>query len=1089
MPTPTQLPIKYCKALPASSSTTTPAQAARFMDKALYEFWGFCVNGGQSLTVPGGFAATNGVSFPSGFQSGSSTLLATGSDGSTTFGTDVFRSTTVDFVNGFSGSLIGKYLVTWTPGGSSTDDSVYLIKSVEDRSHIRVDVNSGGTRRRGNHAYFTDRSSIMFRIVDILQAARLAGWQDGHHLIMQFAGAPLVNPGQLAPQVRFVHHTQSSGPNTGQEGDFGVIVSPSGSWNGSVFSDATAEQMGTWFNAPVTGLSNGLSAYTFIGAKDFIIVEAESRLGISGSTQGASTLGAGLHVEVPQRLYPAATDPNPVAWMAWSASLPSQVASTYYNGFNMVGFDGAVRQWTTLVRSPMGTQVRSDYTGAAYGTGQWQQFGVPSFRFAFMGYNDYDDARVTSDGLLSLALGGQFSLARARLRRARFTTNDLVRGSRLGDPLNDTNSWSVVSNGVLWPWDNSILPFGAWQALSAGALSSSALPAVPIASLDFSALPMGAFTGSLPGGSTYACLSGTQRGTIGTDVSGNVVVTAAAIAPNVPLIGDGGLGLGRGLVIEPSATFKPITPATGMVWFDANGSHITSSAGQVAPDGTTTAVRWDWGVPAPTYTSGLSDFTTGIVPATGSINISLFVKHLNTTKINMYNPYNVNTLPVQDLAPQVWTRFDMTSSAVGGNSGHGIGGDTGVSPPPLLNAWSGHLIQGVSYPLEPTGATTIALTTSRLLTTPLATGATNLRTGPQNINVRLVMKGGSTEQSGPVYLISWDATTYVVFDNVTKLLTVSSGGSTVTFVARGVYFNRDDIEFWIRFGAGGPTRAGYHVIGGPKVDLGSGAVLPDVAASNAKLCRANDDGGVLGCWLKRIDVYAQSDIPPWMLGATVLGSFAPAKEQWNQLAVHGNSRVSAQPETFATIQQQLPGHLSNWTMINVGHSNAVTSGGAAGTNLQTFALSEIDPLINHNAFLRALLYFEAVNGILILGTTAAQEWAKIQSYYSDRAAAGWNAFIFVTLPMEDPARQPGFAAANPTLQAYNALVRAQYASFAASLGVTRTALIDVELDSFIDMTDPAKSYDGTHWTALTYSHLQQVDNAPINGLWTPALVS
>jgi len=616
--------------------------------------------------------------------------------------------------------------------------------------------------------------------------------------------------------------------------------------------------------------------------------------------------------------------------------------------------------------------------------------------------------------------------------------------------------------------------------------SGSLLPGIPIASLDFSALPMGAFTGSLPGGSTYACLSGTQRGTIGVDSSGNVIVTAATIAPNVPLIGDGGLGLGRGLVIEPSATFKPITPATGMVWFDAAGSHITSSAGQVAPDGTTTAVRWDWGVPAPTYNAGISDFTTGIVPATGSVNISLFVKHLNTTKINMYNPYNVNTLVAQDLAPAVWTRFDLTSSAVGGNSGHGIGGDAGVSPPPLLNAWSGHIVQGVLYPLEPTGATTLALTSPRLLTTPTGTGASNLRTGPQNVNVRLVMKGRSTEQTDPWYLISWDATTFVRVDNVTKLLTVSSGGTTVTFSLKGVYFNRDDVEVWFRFGGGQPTRAGYHVIGGPKVDLGSGAVLPDVAGSvaNVKLCRSSADTGILGCWLKRIDVYAQGDLPPWMLGATVSSSFVPAIEQQPFIMVYGGSRISAQPDTLVTTQQQLPGHLLRWKAGNLGRATFST------TDLLPLAAADVDSQIDVNRFFRAFAYLEVINGIHNLGHDAITEYGLIQQMYAGRVAAGYNAVIVMTAPLVDPSRGLGisYGPSNATISACNALLRANYPSFGPN-----AILIDLELDPWFDpitgVTDPTKCSDGVNWTALTYTHVQVTYANQIMAMFNSSYVS
>lgn len=457
MATAQQIPVKYCKTLLASGSTSmTPTQAARFFDKLLYEFWGFCVNGTNSLTVPGGFAPVSGVNYPTGFQSGSSVLLAQGRDGSTTFGTDVFGSQSTNFLSVNSGSLIGRYLVTWVPGQSSTDDSVYLIKSVEDANHLRVDIHTGGTRRVGNHPVFWDRNNISFRVVDILATTNLTGWGEGHSMVLSFVAAPTVNAGQAVPQVRFFHHTQSNG----SEGNVGLVVSPSGSWSASgTFSDAATEVTGTWFNAPAGGgASNGLCTYTLIGAGDFLIAEARGP-----AVQGVSySNGAGFHIEVPQRLYSKQVDPNPIAWAMWTNAAPSQVAATYYNGLNMVGIDGVARPWTTLVRSPMGTQVQPLYTGSPYGTGQWQQFTIPDLKFGLINFDQYDQRYVTTDGLMSLQLPGQFSMRRARLRRVRFTANNLQRGARIGDPVTEPAGWTCVSNGVLWPWDNSILPLGPW---------------------------------------------------------------------------------------------------------------------------------------------------------------------------------------------------------------------------------------------------------------------------------------------------------------------------------------------------------------------------------------------------------------------------------------------------------------------------------------------------------------------------------------------------------------------------------------------------------------------------------------------------
>ena len=454
MPTAQQIPIKYVKSLSSTGSYfLTPATAARFVSKLLYEFWGFCVNGGTSLTQPGGIAD---LSFPTGFQSGSTVLLARGADGSTTFGTDIFQSTSVNFTQINSGSLIDKYLVTWVPGGSSTDDSVYRVTAVLDATHLQVDVHSGGTRRLGNHPCFWDRHGINWRLVDINAATQLSGWNDGRYMVLNLPAAPTVNAGQLVPQVKVTHHTQSAGPNIGLEGNIGIQVSPSGSWNSTthLFSDASPEVTGTWFNG--TGAGVGAANYTLIGGGDFLIAEARS---FAPGPQGNFTAGAGFHVEVPQRLYPQNVDPNPMAWLTWSNATPSQVAGTYYNGFTMFDHAGTVRQWTTLVRSPMGTKVRSDYTGNAYGTGQWQQFGLPAFRFALISLDLEDMQYLTTDGILSQPLAAQFSASRARLRRVRFTTADLKRGARLGD----SPGWVHVSNGVLWPWDNSTQPEGPWR--------------------------------------------------------------------------------------------------------------------------------------------------------------------------------------------------------------------------------------------------------------------------------------------------------------------------------------------------------------------------------------------------------------------------------------------------------------------------------------------------------------------------------------------------------------------------------------------------------------------------------------------------
>ena len=454
------IPIKHCKTLLASGSTTlTAAQTARFFDKLLYEFWGFCVNGSDSVLEPGGIAS---LSYPDGFASGSNVLLATGQDGFTFFGSNIFGSTSIDFSAVADGNLLGKYLVTWVEGSDSFDDGIYQILRVEDPTRIRVDIHSAGTRRLGNHPFFWARSNINFRIVDIMEATRLSGWSTNHYMVLNFSGAPLVNPGQATTQVRVFHTSSLSG---GSEGTVGLVISPSGSWNpgAQTFTDGTPIASGSFAISNVQGVGSAGTSnviFSLAGASDFLMGHVRA---LTGGPQGNATAGSGFHIEIPQRLYSGSVDPNPVAWVCWTNATPSQVANTYYNGWQMVGLTGSVNRWYALVRSPMGAKVRSEYTGKAYGTGQWQQFSDADHRFTFMNYDQDSNQYITSDGVLSYPVAGQFSSRRVRLRHVRFTMPTLARGARLGDPFFTGLAWTHLANGVLWPWDNSILPERPWR--------------------------------------------------------------------------------------------------------------------------------------------------------------------------------------------------------------------------------------------------------------------------------------------------------------------------------------------------------------------------------------------------------------------------------------------------------------------------------------------------------------------------------------------------------------------------------------------------------------------------------------------------
>jgi hypothetical protein len=430
--------VKFVKAIESNTFSLTPSRAGRWFSKLLYEFWGFVINGGDDLQVAYGFAS-GGLNFPSGFTTGSH-VLAAGNDGSTSFGASTFFSPTTDFLSlNVTGSLLGKYLVAWQSGSTSTDDGIYKILYVESTNRLILDVTNGATPRRGNKSVFWDRSRINFRIVDIEATTNLAGWSDGQGMTLQFAASD-VNPGQANSQFHwhFINSQLSLGA---------MSISPSGSWTGSDFVDSGSYVSQQFFNS-----TDGRLLVSLAGGKDFLSCHVN---GIDNTLQSTNT-PSGFHVEIPKRLYPKENDPNPITFMTWGVNqTPNQVSGTYNTGFYMVGQDGNLRSWTTLVRAPLGDHTTASFS--AIGQGIWQGITNSSINSG-INYNPYDNTLLVSDGVLHLNQSGQFSFARCRLRRVRFTSTQHRNGDRFGD------EWVYVVNGILWPWNNTIMPLGPnWE--------------------------------------------------------------------------------------------------------------------------------------------------------------------------------------------------------------------------------------------------------------------------------------------------------------------------------------------------------------------------------------------------------------------------------------------------------------------------------------------------------------------------------------------------------------------------------------------------------------------------------------------------
>ncbi len=461
-PDPTH-PIKLVKGLQSPPNVQlTAQQAGRFFFKLIYEFWGFCVNGASSLTVPGGLVSS-GMALPSGFESGSAVLLGAGNDGTTDFGGANFSSQQVNFseisaLQPSGSTLVGKYLVTWKPDDPSPDDSIYRITGVQDASHILVDVSTGGTTRLGGKAYFSARSNIRFRVVDFVSASQLTGWTTSgvlsQSIILNLDAAPNVNPAQLVPQVKL--------DLTSSQAVFRMTVSPSGSWTGTTFTDASTQLSQSWFSSG----SAGVGSFVVLGGRDFLITNFAG----TGGAWLSTSRKPGFHIEVPQRLYPPQNDPNPVAWFMWTNSGGSDGLSpttgSLASGFKMVCQDGTTRDWITMTRCPLPGGDRVNYAITPASGGLWYGISRTNTPYARAHFNSFSGSYLTTDAVLmqsGSSANAQYSLSRVRLRRVRFTGRNTPPYLRLGE------RWVHIGGGVLWPWDGSERPYGIFW-MGAGAI-------------------------------------------------------------------------------------------------------------------------------------------------------------------------------------------------------------------------------------------------------------------------------------------------------------------------------------------------------------------------------------------------------------------------------------------------------------------------------------------------------------------------------------------------------------------------------------------------------------------------------------------
>jgi len=277
--------------------------------KWAYEFWGFCVNGTASTTVPGGFAANNGVVMPVNFTGGTG-LMASGTDGYHPVVTgDLFSGDcvfTAQSSSPFTASMVGKALVMWKPNSDSSEDSIYLITQVLSSTQIMININTGGIPNpTTKHPSMTSRTGVNYRVVDMVTGTPIAS-MNGSYLVFQ-TDASSINPGQANSQFQLVHLGATQGAY------YGVTLSGTGSWNGAastitaasnatpiVITTSLAHSLVTGQTVTINGVTgntaaNGNWVITVTGTNTFSLTTTTNIFGFNGLTSVPST-GNGAYV-------------------------------------------------------------------------------------------------------------------------------------------------------------------------------------------------------------------------------------------------------------------------------------------------------------------------------------------------------------------------------------------------------------------------------------------------------------------------------------------------------------------------------------------------------------------------------------------------------------------------------------------------------------------------------------------------------------------------------------------------------------------------------------------------------------------------
>lgn len=483
------------------------------LQKMVFEFWGFCINGTASLTNPGGFAATTPSTYPGTFN-GILTSIAGPSNGQTLPQTVIAVNSVAGFATGggtiFVFTSTGTQTVTYTgisgntftgcAGGSGvmTTGNNVTSASLMTLGADGYTLPSTSFRFDGYTPFFAPSGPFSPSMVGKLLTAWVPGStssEDSLYIITSYisatevtininnGGVPSAPNGNKPSTVGrnpinyrvsdvnaaasttadgnyFVLQLNPVNVNTGQANSQVQLLQS----NSNLSVNAVMSPGGTWTGSAFTDGTTTISSNNNSGGNMIVNANGTGRFEMNlwadidyliwESTWESQSGSCSMHLEIPTRLYPQANDPNPITILLNGQFIPKFFTSSntigWSGGFAMKCNDGVTRFHRTLVKALIGDGLANNTTPNVANPPGNQ---LTDFR---PGLNPTTGNVLNSNAVLCLpGVAGQFSLARVQFRKLRIANAFMPFMYR----FSSNGNFILLQQGVSLPWDNTVLPY------------------------------------------------------------------------------------------------------------------------------------------------------------------------------------------------------------------------------------------------------------------------------------------------------------------------------------------------------------------------------------------------------------------------------------------------------------------------------------------------------------------------------------------------------------------------------------------------------------------------------------------------------